>query len=243
MSQVKLDYEISIPLHVQLKKIIEKEVTSGKLTGQIPSERDYMDYYNVSRSTVREAINLLVREGVLEKRHGKGTFVRLKPIHDWLGNLTSTTDIIKQMGMKPGAKLITHKRLTPSEYVQQKTGFREAYFIKRLRYADYQPIGIEYHYYPVEIGLELITYDLNDATLYEIEQNELGIWFAEASQTIGSDFLSEPDASSLQISPQTSVLSAERIIKGQKGDIIELEKGFYRSDMFNFQINMSRKFG
>ncbi|GAA0614770.1 GntR family transcriptional regulator [Virgibacillus siamensis] len=240
---MKLDYEISIPLHVQLKKIIEKEVTSGTLTGQIPSERDYMDQYNVSRSTVREAINLLVREGILEKRHGKGTFVLFKPIHDWLGNLTSTTDIIKQMGMKPGAKLITHSPLIPSEYVQQKTGFSEVYFIKRLRYADYEPIGIECHYYPVEIGKELIKYDLNDATLYEIEQNELGIWFAEASQTIGSDFLPEEDAADLLISPETSVLTAERIIKGQNEDVIELEKGFYRSDMFSFQISLSRKFG
>ncbi|WP_077324885.1 GntR family transcriptional regulator [Virgibacillus siamensis] len=240
---MQLDYENGIPLHVQLKSIIESQVTEGALTGQIPSEREFMENFNVSRSTVREAINLLVRDGVLEKVHGKGTFVLYKPIGEWLGNLTSTTETIKQMGMKPGAKLINHCKIEASSYIQELTGFDYVYFIKRVRYADDVPIGVECHYYPVQIGEELVRYDLNDTTLYEVEQNELGIWFAEASQTIGIGSLSEEDAAHLNLDPDTIVLVAERIIKGADGDVIELEKAYYRSDMYNFKINLSRKFG
>lgn len=240
---MQLNYESSIPLHVQLKIIIEKQVMGGKLTEQIPSERNFIENYNVSRSTVREAINLLVREGVLEKRHGKGTFVLYKPIGEWLGNLTSTTETIRRMGMKPGAKLITHYKMTAPSYIYEQTGFHEVYFIKRVRYADDVPIGVECHYYPVYIGEALAQYDLNDSTLYEVEQNELGIWFAEASQTIGSGILSEEDAAYLNVPTRTGVLVAERIIKGTEGNVIELEKAFYRGDMYNFKINLSRKFG
>lgn len=240
---MQLNYENSIPLHVQLKVIIEKQITDGDLTGQIPTERNFMENYHVSRSTVREAVNLLVREGVLEKQHGSGTFVSLKPIHQWLGNLTSTTEVIRQMGMKPGAKLIDHFKTTPPAYIQEQTGLNAVYFIKRVRYADDVPIGVECHYYPIAIGKALSQYDLNDTTLYEIEQNELGIWFAEASQSIGSGIIPDEEALQLYIPKQSHVLIAERIIKDQEGSTVEFEKAYYRSDMYNFQINLSRKFG
>lgn len=69
---MELDFDGTVPLHVQLKQIIEKQVESGELTGQIPSERSFMESYHVSRSTVREAVSALVREGVLENGMEQG---------------------------------------------------------------------------------------------------------------------------------------------------------------------------
>lgn len=238
-----LDQNNNNPLHIQLKEIIESQVAQGILSGQIPSERQFMETYNVSRSTVRTAVNLLVQEGILEKRHGKGTFVSLKPIHDWLGNLTSTTETIHQMGMKPGAKLITHYPLIPDSRIQKQTGFQEAYFIKRIRYADDIPIGVEHHYYPLDIGMKLAEYDLDNATLYDLIENTLGIQFAQANQTITSGPIKSEDKAYLEIPPQSHVLIAERIIKDQADRVIEMEEAFYRSDMYTFKLNLSRKFG
>jgi GntR family transcriptional regulator len=232
-----------MPLHIQLKDIIEKQIAERNLSGQIPSERQYMQEYNISRSTVREAINLLVRQGILEKQHGKGTFVSLKPIHDWLGNLSSTTETIRNIGMKPGAKLITHYKTIPPTYIQEQTGFKEAYFIKRVRYADDIAIGVERHYYPISIGEELIKYDLDNATLYDLVENELGIQFAEADQTISSGQMLQEDMVYLDVPTNTNVLIAERIIRNRAGTVLEMEEAFYRSDMYSFKINLSRKFG
>jgi GntR family transcriptional regulator len=240
---VKLDQTSSMPLHIQLKDIIEKQIAERNLSGQIPSERQYMQEYNISRSTVREAINLLVRQGILEKQHGKGTFVSLKPIHDWLGNLSSTTETIRNIGMKPGAKLITHYKTIPPTYIQEQTGFKEAYFIKRVRYADDIAIGVERHYYPISIGEELIKYDLDNATLYDLVENELGIQFAEADQTISSGQMLQEDMVYLDVPTNTNVLIAERIIRNRAGTVLEMEEAFYRSDMYSFKINLSRKFG
>ncbi len=240
---MRLDTASSIPLHIQLKIIIEKQVIEGTYTDQIPSERQFMEEYNISRSTVREAIHHLVLDGILEKRHGKGTFVSFKPIHDWLGSLSSTTETIRQMGMKPGAKLVTHYTITPSTYIQERTGFSEAYFIKRIRYADDIPIGVERHYYPVEIGKKLVEYDLDNATLYDLMENELGIQFAEADQTISSGSILNEDKEYLMVPTGSHALIAERMIKDQDGQVIEMERAFYRGDMYTFKINLSRKFG
>lgn len=240
---MKIDTTEAIPLHIQLKKIIERQIVEGVFTDKLPSEREFMEEYNVSRSTVREAIILLVREGVLEKRHGKGTFVSLKPIHDWLGHLSSTTEVIRHMGKEPGAKLVTHYRVEPDEFIRELTGFEDAYFIKRVRYADDIAIGVERHYYPREIGEQLAQYDLNEATLYDLAQEELGIQFAEADQSITCGPLLEEDKQLLDIPEDAITLIVRRMIKDDEGNVIELETAFYRSDMYTFKINLSRKFG
>ncbi|MGM8364312.1 GntR family transcriptional regulator [Virgibacillus sp. W0181] len=238
-----LDKENHIPLHIQLKHEIEKQIVEGTLMDQIPSEREIMQKYDVSRSTVREAITLLVREGVLVKKHGKGTFVSLKPIQNWLGHLSSTTETIRRLGMEPGIQLIDFYKVPPPNYVKKITGFKEAFYLKRLRLANNMPIGLEQHYYPLSIGEPLADYDLNEITLYDVLEKSLGIQFAEANQKISSCAISEQDGAYLQIEPNTSVLKAERVIKDPTEDIIEYEEAYYRSDLYAFEINLSRKFG
>src|SRR5690625_5377240 len=85
------------PLYYQLKEILQQEIMSGKLKpgDAIPSERELIDYYKISRTPVRQAINDLVTEGFLVRRHGKGTFVadrkstRLNPV-TWPARMPSS---------------------------------------------------------------------------------------------------------------------------------------------------------
>ncbi|MGE6896671.1 GntR family transcriptional regulator [Priestia flexa] len=236
-----LDYKNPIPLHVQLKNELEQKIREGHYKQKIPSEREFMELYSVSRSTVREAISQLVREGILEKKHGKGTFISLKPIQDWLGTLSSTTDIIKRMGMTPGAKLISHGVVKPSENIQRLCEFDEAYFIKRIRFADDIPIAIENQYYPLEIGMKLATYDINNGTLYDLLENELHIQFSEAEQIITSGHLSKEDSEYLDVSDYFNVLMTERITYDMEGNIVEYYEAAFRSDMYSFKMKLSRK--
>lgn len=238
-----LNKESHIPLHIQLKEKLEQRIMNGELVDQIPSEREFMNEYDVSRSTVREAISALVREGILVKKHGKGTFVSLKSIKNWLGHLSSTTETIRRMGMDPSSQLIEFKKQVPPQYVQDITGFTEVYYLKRLRLGNELPLGLEEHYYPVDIGEALADYDLNKITLYEVLEKDLGIQFSEANQKITSSQIQENNAPFLKIDQGTSVLKAERIIKDQSDSIIEYEEAYYRSDLYAFEINLSRKFG
>ncbi|GGA64619.1 GntR family transcriptional regulator [Ornithinibacillus halotolerans] len=236
-----LDYVSSIPLHVQLKHKIEEKIIKGEYTNKIPSERELMEEYYVSRSTVREGISQLVREGVLEKRPGKGTFVKLKPINDWLGSLSSTSETIERMGMAPGAKLIEHEIIKLDNRLKEVTGLENAYYFKRVRYANKIPIGIERHYYPIHIGKELIKYDLNKEAFYDLLEREVGVKTFAAEQIIKSSKVLKEDASLLGVSSTFSMLNAERKITDINNNFIEFEDAYYRSDMYSFKINLSRK--
>lgn len=236
-----LNYINSVPLHSQLKERIESKIISGEYTNRIPSERELMDIYYVSRSTVRQAIDQLVREGVLEKRHGKGTYVKIKPIQDWLGSLSSTTETIEKMGMNPGARLIYTKILKLKEPLKSKVGLDFVYCFKRVRYANDIPIGIENNYYPIEIGEMLSGYNLNLETFYELLEKKLGIKIDEAEQVIKAGKINKEDAKLLEVSYNTGVLITERKLFDINGKFIEYEEAFYRSDMYNFKLKLSRR--
>lgn len=231
-----------LPLHIQLRNKLEKLIKEGYYQEKIPSERELMEAYKVSRSTVREAVSHLVRDGILEKVHGKGTFISLKPIQDWLGSLSSTTEIIKRMGMKPDAKLIKHGIVETPDEIKEVTGFQEAYYIKRIRYANDVPIAIEVQYYPIEIGKKLAEFDIEKGTLYDFLEEDLQIKFSDAEQIITSGQLSKEDAELLEIPEPFNVLVTERLLMDQEGDLIEYYIAYFRSDMYSFRIKLSRKY-
>ncbi|MFK9094610.1 GntR family transcriptional regulator [Bacillus salipaludis] len=239
---MELDHKSPIPLHIQLKDIINNLIKEGSFHEKIPSERELMDSYKVSRSTVREAVSHLVREGVLEKVHGKGTFISMKPIEEWLGNLSSTTDTIRKMGMKPDAKLIQHGKVKPPKEIIAATGFEEAYYIKRIRYANDQPLAIEIQYYPVEIGERLAKYDIEKGTLYDLLEQKLHIKLAEAEQVITSSYLSKEDAELLGVKESLNVLNTERLLLDIDDNLIEYYIASFRADLYSFRINLSKRY-
>lgn len=236
-----LNYTNSIPLHIQLQKLIEDKVIQGEYVRKIPSERELMQEYYVSRSTVRQAVSQLVADGVLEKRPGKGTFIAVKPISDWLGTLCTTSEIIEKMDMTPQIKLIKSEIITLDHKLQTKTGLDQAYHFVRIRYANRIPIGIERHYYPVDLGAELSKFNLNKESFYDLLERELQIHAIDADQEIKAGKPTKEEAKLLEISVDESVLHTERLITDNNEDFIELEHAIYRSDMYSFKIKLSRK--
>ncbi|KZO01790.1 GntR family transcriptional regulator [Pseudobacillus badius] len=237
----KLNPKDPVPLHIQLRNKIEGLINEGHYRNKIPSERQLMDEYEVSRSTVREAVAHLVREGIVEKVHGKGTFISSKVIQDWLGSLTSTTETIRKMGMEPGARLITHGIIEPPEEIVEATGLQKAYFIKRVRYANDIPLAIELQYYPVDIGSQLAKFDIDKGTLFDLMEENLGIQLAEAEQLITSGFLSAEDAELLEVADSFNVLNTERKLMDHSGRLIEYYVASFRSDMYSFRIKLSQR--
>lgn len=239
-SKALINPDNPIPLHVQLRKIIEKKITQGSFKDKIPSERELMEEYNVSRSTVREAISQLVVDGVVEKRHGKGTFISKKPIHYWMGNLISTTDIIKDMGMQPGTKLIEHGIIKVPEELKDAIKLEEAYLIKRLRFADNVPMAIETQYYPLELGIKLSQLNINEGTLYDLLEDELHIQLNDSEEVISSQLLSKEDATLLEIAEGNNTLHLERFVYDIEGDLIEYCIANYNPNMYSFHFRSQR---
>jgi GntR family transcriptional regulator len=238
-----LDNKNPLPLHEQLKVILKEEILSGCYKEKIPSERELMERFSVSRSTVRQAVLALVHEGVLEKVHGRGTFISLRPIEEWLGNITSFNDIVTEMGMKPSIKIIGQGITNSPEDAATTLGLNEFYFFERIRYADDIPIAIEKQYYPLEIGTKLAKFDLNNAAIYDILEKSLGINLWKAQEIITCQMATPEETEILKLPQQMCVLTTEKFISDINDNPIEYEKSVFRSDMYAFRINSTRKIG
>ncbi|MFQ6786552.1 MAG: GntR family transcriptional regulator, partial [Streptococcus salivarius] len=101
-----------LPAYIRIHDKIKADVDDGtwKIGQRLPSERDLCETFDVSRMTVRQAITLLVDEGILERKPGSGTFVASSRVKEKMRGTTSFTEIVKSQGKKPSSELISYKR-------------------------------------------------------------------------------------------------------------------------------------
>ena len=113
-----------LPAYIRIHDKIKEDVDDGtwKIGQRLPSERDLCETFDVSRMTVRQAITLLVDEGILERKPGSGTFVASSRVKEKMRGTTSFTEIVKSQGRKPSSELISYQRLHPNEFEIKNLG-------------------------------------------------------------------------------------------------------------------------
>ena len=159
-------------LYQQLAEELRKNIETDrwKPDDQIPTEGELMELFNVSRVTVRKAIEELVEDGLLIKIHGKGTFVARKKIQKPIQTFIGFSEMCKNMGLKPSSKVISlemhaaHKKVR--DFFQLEKEDAPVVIIKRLRLADRKPIIYETNIFPAEYRFLLLE-DLK-GSLYDL---------------------------------------------------------------------------
>lgn len=239
--EVEKDIDL-YPLHVRIALALKEEILKGLYVEKIPGEYELMEKFSVSRSTIRHAIETLVKDGVVEKRHGHGTFIASRPVEEWLGSLSTFFEIVEEMGMKPSIKVLEQGFSDAPTEVAEIMGTDRFYYVHRLRLADDIPIVMEKQYYPYEIGKAMAKYDLNNAATYEILESKLGEVLSDAQMLITCITPTEEEKELLKLDANCccAVLS-ERFVNNHNGDLVEYERSVYRADMYSFRINLSRK--
>ena len=104
----KLSLETDIPLYYQLVNIIKRNITAGTLKpgDVLPSESEMCKSFDISRSTVRQAVSMLEDEGLVVRKQGRGTYVAQPKVHRKTQNLYSFTSEISSLGQKPSSRLV-----------------------------------------------------------------------------------------------------------------------------------------
>ncbi|MDQ0202448.1 GntR family transcriptional regulator [Pectinatus haikarae] len=239
----RFDRDDAVPLYLQVGTFLRNEILKGSYTGRLPSEHELMELFQVSRATVRRAVRKLTEEGVLETRQGLGTFVSVRSIEEWLGNLSTYFDIVNEMGMKPSIQLLHRGVVEAPQDVLAIFGTYQVYQTVRLRLADDMPIVIEKQYYPLGVGKKLLSYDLNDISTYDILENDLGVTLWEAKQTISAIIPTAEEKKLLKLfsNTQCCALLSKRLVVDVQERPWEYEKSVYRADMYKFCINLTRR--
>jgi GntR family transcriptional regulator len=230
-----------VPKHLQLRHILETLITE-ELTSDapIPSERELMARYHVSRLTVREAIGQLVAEGRLYRVRGKGTFVAAPRVDSML-ELTSFTEDMRRRGHEPSTVVLRSVELVPPVAIRQALGLsasQQAYRIERLRIADGIPMALENGWYAAEPAPGLLDRDLSES-LYSILARSYGVVIDAAKQTLRSEIADAQTARILGVAAGSPLLVLDRTSTAG-GRPVEQITSWYRGDRYQVHIDLAR---
>ena len=201
--QINLHKESTSPLFEQVKDDIYEKIKNGiYMAGhKIPTELELIDQYQVSRITVRRAIEELCKEGMLVKLQGKGTFVQEKRIFRKIEHTVSFSESCQTNGMVPSAS-VTERRimLAGDPEVPEHSAFQDnsVIYIQRVRSADGSPVMLENNYY--DKYSFLLTESL-DGSLYDLLQSKGVVIGCSQHSYIDAIKASGKHAALLDISP------------------------------------------
>lgn len=162
----------SKPLHEIIREDILERILSGqyKLNDKIPNEIDIAKEFDVSRPTVRQAIQNLVNEGYLERIKRRGTFVREKKINqEFTHQIRSYDDEIHLKGLIPLTKVLSFSIEEASAEVASNLNLLDSekvFKLSRLRYAGEQPVVLVTTYLPYKYFNDLLNVDFTKVSLY-----------------------------------------------------------------------------
>lgn len=243
--QHTLDHTSPIPLHYQLSNIIKQEIVSGNLidhSGKMPTEAELTKMYKVSRITVRNALKPLVEAGILWRERGKGTFLKTNRAEKWHGQLLGLSETIEMAGFSVNGNVLEQGMIhNPPTNVQKELQTDQVWEMKRLRYADDQPIAIEKAFFIPEIGIELEKQpDLNNLIAYQFIEQTLKVNLHEATQLISAVNANENEANMLEIEVNDALIYTERLTKSMDGRPVEMLEAVFRPDFFQYMIHLKR---
>ncbi|REJ13120.1 MAG: phosphonate metabolism transcriptional regulator PhnF [Bacillaceae bacterium] len=240
-----IDKSSPIPIYYQLEEFIKKQIEIGELQPDqaIPSEREYAERYQISRMTVRQAINNLVNEGYLYRQKGRGTFVSKQKVEQRLHGLTSFTEDMLERGMKPSSKLLSFEVIpagleTASHLKLKKNA--PVYEIKRVRLADDVPMALETTYVPANL-VKGLTEEIIHQSLYSYIEEKLNLVISEAFQQIEASIAKESEIKHLQIEKGSPILLILRTSYLHDGTPFEFVKSAYRADRYKFVHTLKRQ--
>lgn len=242
---MKLDPKSNKPLHVQAEEVLRgliesEEYKNGKL---LPNEVLLSEQLNISRNTLRQAINKLVFEGLLIRKKGHGTKVARKGITGGVKNWLSFSQEMKMLGVeiKNFELHVCFKRLTDetcSFFNITSESNDKCLVLERVRGNKSYPFVYFISYFNPEIPL---TGD-EDFTqpLYTILESNYNIIVKTSKEEVSARLAGELIADKLDIEPNDPILIRKRYVYDVNGKPIEYNIGYYRADSFTYTIESER---
>ncbi len=217
---------------ILLQKIVGNEWRPGDL---LPTEKELQEQFDVSRATVRQALDMLVDEGLIYRQRGRGTFVAEPVIEQGLSRIISFTEDMRQRGLEPGTRLlevgISPATEDTASQLEVSVGEELAY-IKRLRLADDKPMSLENSFLVNRFCPGILDRYDGSQSLRALLEREFSLRLVSARQTIRAIIATADLAKLLDIDSGAPLLYIRRITYDATKRPVELLKTYHRGDRY-----------
>jgi GntR family transcriptional regulator len=236
-----------VPLYHQVEQVIRHRIATRQYDSglQIPSEHELGRELKVSRVTIREALRELVREHLLVKVQGKGTFVApelpkiLQPIkyNGFLEDLYQRVQQLEVINVDMARVPITEK---VRAVLHLPASVKEIVQIKRCRHGQGEPFSFTINYLPVEIGARVDPAVLKTVPLNTVFERDLKIPVVRAEETVEAAPANPEVAEQLGIPVLYPVMHVTRVMFTDGDRAFEVVETFYRADKYHYSVNLTR---
>ncbi|MDR7475933.1 MAG: GntR family transcriptional regulator [Armatimonadota bacterium] len=235
--------ESMLPLYYQLAESLRAQIVSGtwKPGDKIPTETELCQEFKLSRTTVRQAIQALVYEGLLTRQQGRGTFVARPRLGQDLVTLTSFTEEMRKRGRRAGGRVLEQRVIQPSAEVAEKLHIpqdRPVVKIRRLRLADGEPMGVQTSFLPEELVPGLEREPLQDRSLYDVLRRKYRLRLVRAQEVYSAVLLDRATARLLGAPGTSAALAAERVTFNEHDRPVEVTKSLFLGDRYQLQAEL-----
>ena len=233
------------PRHEQISDILREQILGGELMAndQLPSENQLLKKFEVSRITVRRALQTLESEGFIYRRQGLGAFVSDKRVHQGLVRLTDFVEDMSKAGIEATSRVVNFTQETAPEDVQEALGYKERKVVcrlDRLRLGNGEPIAFDRTWLPVFYGQLLAEYDLQQETIYRILEEDYEIPIIRGRYRLAAVNSTDEIANYLQVPRRSALFLIERISYTKKEQPVYFQRRYYRNDMVSYELELER---
>lgn len=242
----KIDPYSKLPLYDQIERNLRDLIINGKLEPgeMVPSEWELVELYGVSRLTVRRALDELVRQNWLERKHGVGTFVRQPVTASISASKLSFTEQMRSIGRKPSSQLISQRITSATTKIARLLRIEEGepvIEVTRVRLADDEPILLETSCLSIKCFPSLARYSWTEnESLYQILSEEYEISVAGLDHTLKPVLLTETEAHYLRTKAGTPAILSEIVAFTKNGTPVEYVWSVSNGDKSEFYFHFQR---
>ena len=241
-----MDPHHALPLYAQVESILTAAITDGTFPpeSRLPNEDELVEQYAVSRTTIRQTIQNLVRRGLVEIRRGKGTFVLEPKITQELTELTGFVEDMQVLGRRASARLLDKQIVPASESVARQLGMAAGapvVCIQRVRLADNIPLSFDETFLPREIGDKVMADNLETEPIFSLLEEKYNTALVEAEYRLEAVSADPTVARALGVAVGGPIFLIERTSYTTGHRPVDYEKLYYRGDRIRFVTRLMRK--
>ena len=246
LNATMVDAKLPTPLYHQLFLILRDRIRSGAfpLGAVLPGEQDLTLVFDVSRITVKRAMNELASAGLVSRHRGRGTVVTYNAtIPVVKGSFDNLMEALKVMGLSTQVELIHVGRVSATPEMAELLGLPSGVPVQRaerIRKLEGEPFSYIVTHLPIDVAGGFDANDLAHKPMLDLLEGA-GHIAASAEQWITACSAEPAIATALKIATGSPLLKIVRVMRNAKGAPIEAVQGYYRPERYQYHMNLTRQ--
>lgn len=230
------------PMYIQLSELLSQFINNNEidLKTPLPSEKELMERYNISRTTARQALQRLEAADLVKRIRGKGTFLLDNSAKKHIGNLfQSIEERLAHHGLTVTNILLEQSTVIPPKNLAEELALAEGVnvcLIRRLKMIKDEPIGIEIRMIPLELADHFRKSDIKDEVFFKLINSLPDFSIHRISYSIESRIVSELEAEELKVPLATAVLVRKGIYYTKQGKPVMVSRMIFLTNHFDLEF-------